>query len=92
MAHHLPRNVREGLVVELARVCRSAYVFDVEITLLGIVSFHLAPLVGLGLDTTHDAVISVRRGFTKREFEDMVRPLPVRVRRVFPSALCTVPA
>jgi hypothetical protein len=43
-------------------------------------------------DTLHDGVLSVRRGSTLQEFKALVSPLPVRVRRVFPTALCTVPA
>jgi len=93
MMHHLPPPVRTEMVAELGRVCRSAYIFDLEITLYGAVGW-AAVALGLGMhrDTLHDGVLSVRRGSTLREFEELVSPLPVQVRRVFPTALCTVPA
>jgi hypothetical protein len=37
-------------------------------------------------------MLSVRRGATYREMGALMLPLPVRVVRVFPSALCTMPA
>ncbi len=37
------------------------------------------------------ATPSVRRGATYAEMCELMRPLPVRVVRVFPSALCTMP-
>jgi len=92
MLHHLPHGVRHALVKEAARVARSAYVFDLEITLHGVVGFAFAgPLAGLGRDAVHDGMLSVRRGATFREMRELMRSLPVRVARVFPSALCTIP-
>lgn len=92
MMHHLPHGVRHGLVREIARVARSAYVFDLEVTLYGWVGFAcLAPLVGLGRDAVHDGMLSVRRGSTLSEMRALMQPLPVRVERVFPSAMCTMP-
>lgn len=92
MMHHLPHGVRHGLIREVARVARSAYVFDLEVTLYGWVGFaFVAPLVGLGRDAVHDGMLSVRRGSTLAEMRGLMKPLPVRVVRVFPSALCTMP-
>lgn len=92
MLHHLPHGVRHGLVAEAARVARSAYLFDLEVSLLGVIGLPLiGPLFGLGPDAVHDGVLSVRRGSTLRELRELCAPLPVRVRRVFPSALCTMP-
>lgn len=93
MMHHLPHGVRHALVREVARVARSAYVFDLEVTVYGVVGFaFLAPLVGLGRDAVHDGMLSVRRGSTLAEMRALMAPLPVKVVRVFPSALCTMPA
>jgi SAM-dependent methyltransferase len=93
MMHHLPHGVRHALIREVARVARSAYVFDLEVTLYGVVGFaFLAPLVGLGRDAVHDGMLSVRRGATFAEMRGLMKPLPVKVVRVFPSALCTMPA
>ena len=92
MMHHLPPPVRTEMVAEMGRVCRSAYIFDLEITLYGAVGWALvAPVMRMHMDTLHDGVLSVRRGSTLKEFEALVSSLPVRVRRVFPTALCTVP-
>jgi SAM-dependent methyltransferase len=93
MLHHLPREVRTGLVSEAARVARSTYLFDLEVTLYGTLGVPVfGPLFGLGRDGVHDGMISVRRGSTLAEFRALCVPLPVRVVRVFPSALCTLPA
>ncbi len=92
MMHHLPQAVRSRMVAALGRVCRSVYIFDLEITLYGAVGWALVTLaMRMHIDTLHDGVLSVRRGSTLQEFKELVSPLPVRVRRVFPSALCTVP-
>lgn len=93
MLHHLPHAVRTALVAELGRVCRSAYLFDLELTLYGTLGWGaLSALLGMGADTRHDGMVSVRRGSTLAEFRALVAPLPVRARRVFPTALCTAPA
>lgn len=42
-------------------------------------------------DSTLPVVLSVRRGSTLGELRALCAPLPVRVARVFPSALCTLP-
>jgi len=93
MLHHLSSGARTALVAELARVARSAYLFDVEPSISGVLGWPLAcALLGFGPDTRHDGIASVRRAVTRDELAALVRPLPVRVRRVFPSALCTVAA
>ncbi len=92
MMHHVPHGVRAALVREAARVARSTYLFDLEVTLLGVLGFPVVgPLLGLGRDAVHDGVLSVRRGSTLDEMRRLCAPLPVRVERVFPSALCTLP-
>lgn len=92
MMHHCPLALRRALVAEMARVCRSAYVFDVEVTLYGVVGWTVvARLLGFNPDTRRDGALSVRRGSTYAEFAELVRPLPVKPRRAFPSAMCTVP-
>jgi SAM-dependent methyltransferase len=92
MLHHLPQEARARLVAELGRVCRSVYLFDLELTLYGTAGWGaLSALLGMGADTRHDGMVSVRRGSTLAEFRDLVAPLPVRGRRVFPTALCTEP-
>jgi SAM-dependent methyltransferase len=92
MMHHLPHPVRNALIAEIGRVARSAYLFDLEVSLHGVLGFAvLAPLVGLGHDAVHDGLISVRRGATFEEFRGLVAPLPVRAVRVFPTSLCTLP-
>ncbi len=92
MMHHLPADVRHAMVAEMGRVTRSVYLFDLEITLHGMVGFALiSRLLGFRAETRHDGLLSVRRASTLSEFQALVAPLPVRARRVFPSALCTVP-
>jgi SAM-dependent methyltransferase len=90
--HHIPRAQRPRIVEEIRRVARSAYLFDLEITLYGLVCFAPgAVAVGMGLDSVHDGIVSLRRSSTLDELAELVRPLPVRVVRVFPSAMCTMP-
>ena len=93
MLHHLPRPVREAMIAEVRRTCRSAYFFDLEVTLHGAFGAPFLGLaLGLGLDAIHDGALSVRRAATYAEFADLMRPLNVKARRVFPSALYTGPA
>ena len=90
MVHHLPQSVRTGLVSEAARVARSMYLFDLEITLYGTLGVPvIGPLFGLRRDGIHDGMISVRRGSTLAEFRALCAPFGVA--RVFPSAMCTLP-
>jgi SAM-dependent methyltransferase len=92
MMHHLPHGVRAALVAEAARVARTAYLFDLEVTLYGVLGVPVVgPIFGLGRDAVHDGMLSVRRGSTIGELRALVAPLPVKVVRVFPSALCTMP-
>lgn len=93
MMHHLPPDVRRAMVAEMGRVARGVYLFDLEVTLYGLAGFAvLAPVTGLGSDAIRDGLTSIRRGSTFAEFRELVAPLPVRARRVFPSAMCTVPS
>lgn len=92
MMHHLPHGTRDALVREAARVGRSVYLFDVEVTLYGFLGMPVVgTLLGMGRDAVHDGMLSVRRGSTLEEMRALCEPLPVRVVRVFPSALCTMP-
>lgn len=92
MLHHLPMTVRAGLVAEACRVARSAYLFDVEVTLYGALGVpFVGPLAGLRLDAIRDGITSVRRGATFAEFQALCAPIDARAVRVFPSALCTLP-
>lgn len=92
MLHHLPREVRTALVAELGRVCHTVYLFDLEITLYGTLGWGLlATVLGMGADTRHDGMVSVRRGSTLSEFRELVAPLPVTGRRAFPTGLYTAP-
>lgn len=92
MIHHLPQPLRPRVVAELARTCRAAYVFDLEVTWTGELGWGvLATALGMGADTRHDGVLSVRRGSTLAEFRALCAPLGQDVRRVFPTALATAP-
>lgn len=92
MMHHLPPDVRRAMVAEMGRVARATYLFDLEVTLYGVIGFSvLAPAVGMGRDAIADGITSIRRGSTFAEFRELVSPLPGRARRVFPSAMCTMP-
>jgi SAM-dependent methyltransferase len=92
MMHHLEHIDRSALVAELARACRNVYLFDLALTLHGVVGATFIPrLAGLGRDASHDGLVSVRRAATYAEFCRLVEPLPVSPTRVFPSAMCTLP-
>lgn len=93
MIHHLPHDVRHGVVSELRRVCGAAYVFDLELTFTGALGWGvLATLLGMGSDTRHDGVVSVRRACTREEMAALLAPLPGRVVRRFPTGLALLPA
>ncbi len=93
MLHHLPDPVRVALVAEAGRIAESQYIFDLERTLTGVVGWSvLAPALGMGADTRHDGVQSVRRACSLEEFRALMAPLPVSVERAFPTGLFTSPA
>ena len=93
MIHHLPHGVRHGVVSELRRVCSASYVFDLELTFTGALGWGvLATALGMGADTRHDGVISVRRACTLAELTELLSPLPGRVSRRFPTGLALLPA
>lgn len=93
MLHHLPDPARAGLIREAGRIAQTQYIFDLERTLTGVVGWSLiAPALGMGEDTRHDGVQSVRRACTFEEFSALVAPLPVRAERAFPTGLFTSPA
>ena len=92
MMHHLPYHVRERMVAEIGRVCRSAYIFDVRLRLFGYLGCGAASTVlRMGSDARHDGMLSMRRACTYKEFQELVGPLPVKAQIVVPSAMCTVP-
>lgn len=92
MLHHLPNDVRRGLVRELGRVAQSQYIFDLERSLTGVVGWSaIATALRFHADTRHDGVVSVRRGSTLEEFQALVAELPVRAERAFPVGLYTAP-
>lgn len=91
--HHLPPEVRHGMVAELARTCRAAYLFDLQITAHGLFGTGITPWVlGMTGDLAHDGHVSIRRAATRPQFEELVAPLPGRVRTVLPTAQCTWPS
>ena len=51
----------------------------------------LATALGMGADTRHDGVISVRRACTLGELTELLAPLPGRVSRRFPTGLALLP-
>ena len=92
MLHHLPNEVRQGLVRELGRVAASQYLFDLERSLTGVIGWSaIATALRFHADTRHDGVVSVLRGSTLQEFEALVAGLPVRAERAFPTGLWTAP-
>ena len=78
--HHLPRPVAVGWIAAFDRVARRAVVLaDLRRSRLAMVGVWAAS-VGLAMSgvTRHDAVLSLRRGYTKGEFDEMLRQAGVR--------------
>ncbi|HYT03977.1 MAG TPA: methyltransferase domain-containing protein [Gemmatimonadales bacterium] len=72
--HHLPRTVAVRWIASFDRLARRAVVLaDLRRSRLAMVGVWAASL-GLGMSrvTRHDAVVSLRRGYTKREFQEML--------------------
>lgn len=78
--HHLSRPVAVGWIAALDRVARRAVVLaDLRRSRLAMVGVWAAS-IGLAMNgiTRRDAVLSLRRGYTKGEFEEMLRQAGVR--------------
>lgn len=92
MMHHLSPERRQAMVRELGRISRSQYIFDLELSLTGVVGWAGVSLaLRFSPETRHDGIQSVRRGSTFEEFSILVKDLPVTVARSFPAGLCTLP-
>lgn len=92
MMHHLPPDRRQVMVRELGRISRTQYIFDVELSLSGVVGWAGVSLaLRFSPDTRSDGIQSIRRGSTFEEFSLLVKDLPVTVARSFPAGLCTLP-
>jgi len=78
--HHLPRPVAVRWIAAFDRVARRAVVLaDLRRSRLAMVGVWAAS-IGLAMNgiTRRDAVLSLRRGYTKGEFEEMLREVGVR--------------
>ena len=78
--HHLPRKVAVRWIAGVDRLARRAVVLaDLRRSALAMAGVWAAAL-GLGMSavTRHDAVVSLRRGYTKQEFEGMLREAGVQ--------------
>jgi ubiquinone/menaquinone biosynthesis C-methylase UbiE len=78
--HHLPRPVAVRWIATLDRVARRAVVLaDLRRSCVAMAGVWAAS-VGLAMSgvTRHDAVVSLKRGYTKTEFDEMLRQAGVR--------------
>ena len=78
--HHLPRPVAVRWIATFDRVARQAVVLaDLRRSRVAMAGVWAAS-VGLGLSgvSRHDAVVSLKRGYTKPEFDEMLRRAAVR--------------
>jgi len=78
--HHLPRPVAVRWIATFDRVARRAVVLaDLRRSRVAMAGVWAAS-VGLAMSgvTRHDAVVSVKRGYTKAEFDEMLRQAGVR--------------
>ena len=87
--HHLPRPVAVHWIATLDRIARRAVVLaDLRRSRVAMAGVWAAS-VGLAMSgvTRHDAVVSLKRGYTKTEFDEMLRQAGVRtVARYRPGA------
>jgi hypothetical protein len=78
--HHLPRPVAVRWVATFDRIARRAVVLaDLRRSRVAMAGVWAAS-VGLAMSgvTRHDAVVSLKRGYTKAEFDEMLRQAGVR--------------
>jgi len=78
--HHLPRPVAVRWIATLDRIARRAVVLaDLRRSRVAMAGVWAAS-VGLAMSgvTRHDAVVSLKRGYTKTEFDEMLRQAGVR--------------
>jgi hypothetical protein len=83
--HHLPRAVAVGWIAAFHRLARHAVVLaDLRRSWLGMAGVWAACLgLGMGRTTRRDAVLSLRRGYTRREFDALLATaeVPAAARR-----------
>jgi len=78
--HHLPRPIAVRWIATLDRIARRAVVLaDLRRSRVAMAGVWAAS-VGLAMSgvTRHDAVVSLKRGYTKTEFDEMLRQAGVR--------------
>ena len=80
--HHLPRAVAVRWIAGFDRVARRAVVLaDLRRSRLAMAGMWLASFpLGMGRTTRRDAVVSLRRGYTMREFDEMLGDAGVTAR------------
>jgi ubiquinone/menaquinone biosynthesis C-methylase UbiE len=78
--HHLPRERAVRWVASFDRVARRAVILaDLRRSRVAMAGIWAASLgLGFGRQTRHDAVLSLRRGYTREEFNAMLREAGVR--------------
>ena len=78
--HHLPHGVAVRWIATFDRMARRAVVLaDLRRSRLAMAGVWLASFpLGFRATTRRDAVVSLRRGYTKREFDEMLREAGVR--------------
>jgi len=78
--HHLPRAVAVRWIVTFDRVARRAVVLaDLRRSRVAMAGVWAASVgLAMGRVTRHDAVVSLKRGYTKAEFDEMLRQAGVR--------------
>ena len=78
--HHLPRAVAVRWIVTFDRVARRAVVLaDLRRSRVAMAGVWAASVgLAMGRVTRHDAVVSLKRGYTKAEFDELLRQAGVR--------------
>jgi len=78
--HHLPRAVAVRWIAAFDRVARRAVVLaDLRRSRLAMLGMWAASFaLAMGHVTRHDAVVSLKRGYTKRELDEMLQEAGVR--------------
>ena len=83
--HHVPRDTAVRWIAALDRVARRGVVLaDLRRSRPAMAGMWLAAFpMGLDRTTRHDAVLSLQRGYTKREFEEMMREAGITAPAVY---------